>query len=207
MRSARRSSLPAVPPACPWHRFRRGAHGQQRSPRNGRELGGWPGTRLACRPGRAFQARHPLGSLDGLPRNRRRDYCGYVPGRAGDACLPVGWLRLHQSGQGGCGAEPCSYRILGMHSHRPASRAAPPGYLAPSPRRLRRDRRAAPQAAPRTRPAARPQPGVPAQAGTRDRPVPTHRPRAATVLPGQGLAAFQVAQRRPVADRDAAQRR
>ena len=86
-------------------------------------------------------------------------------------------------------------------------RGPPYRYLVSRWRRFRRDRRATPSAEPRTRPAARSQRGVPAPAGTRDRSVPAHRPRAATVLPVRGLAAFRVAQRRPVAGRDATQRR
>jgi anti-sigma regulatory factor (Ser/Thr protein kinase) len=80
-------------------------------------------------------------------------------------------------------------------------------YLVSRWRRFRCDRRAPPSAEPRTRPAARSQRGVPAQAGTGNRAVPARGPRAATVLPVRGPAAFQVAQRRPTAGRDAAQRR
>jgi hypothetical protein len=87
------------------------------------------------------------------------------------------------------------------------SPSPPCSYLPPSPRRFRRDRRAPPQAEPPCRPAARSQRGVPAPAGTRDRPVPARGPRAAPVLTVRGLAAFQVVQRRPTAGRDAAQRR
>lgn len=59
----------------------------------------------------------PLGWPDGLPQNRRRDYCEYVPGRAGRAgghgLLPVGWLSA--SMRAARLPEPYPYRVLGMH--------------------------------------------------------------------------------------------
>ena len=58
--------------------------------------------------------RRDLGSFDGLPRNRRRDYCGTCQAVQEDTYLLVGWLRLQEeSGQGG--AEPCLYLILGVY--------------------------------------------------------------------------------------------
>jgi hypothetical protein len=91
-----------------------------------------------------------------------------------DTCLPVGELRLQESGQGG--AEPYSYLTLGRYSFPTTSRGPPHGYLASRWRRLRCDRRATPSAEPPTRPAARLERGVPARAGPRDRPVTARGP-------------------------------
>src|SRR5215216_4262392 len=60
---------------------------------------------------------------------------------------------------------------LGRYSL-PTSRGPPYSFLASRWRRFQCDRRATPSAEPPTRPTARLEPGVPARAGTRDRPVP-----------------------------------
>jgi hypothetical protein len=58
----------------------------------------------------------------------------------------------------------------------PTLRGPPYSFLASRWRRLRCDRRATPSAEPPTRPAARLERGVPACAGTRDRPVTARGP-------------------------------
>jgi hypothetical protein len=95
--------------------------------------------------------------------------------------------------------EPYSDLTLGRYFFPATSRGPPSSDLASRWRRFRCDRQATASADPSTRPAARPERGVPARAGTRDRPVPARGPGAATVIHVDGLAAFQVAQRRPIA--------
>ena len=139
--------------------------------------------------------RRDLGAFDG---RRRTGMATTVVVQAvqEDTCLPVGELRLQESGQGG--AEPYSCLTLGRYSL-PTLRGPPYSFLASRWRRFRCDRRATPSAEPPTRPTARLERGVPARAGTRDRPVAARGPGAATDVHVDGLAAFQVAQRRPIA--------
>src|SRR5215213_5435636 len=123
------------------------------------------------------------------------DYCGSA-GRAGGH-LPPG-RRAPPPRERPGGAEPYSCLTLGRHSL-PTLPGPPYSFLASRWRRLRCDRRATPSVEPPTRPTARVERGVPARAGTRDRPVPARGPGAATDVHVDGLAAFQVAQRRPIA--------
>jgi hypothetical protein len=127
------------------------------------------------RPKGAFQVRDPsawLTACRGIAVATTVRTCQVVQE---DTCLPVGWLRLHKRGQGGPA-------LLGPHPEQvllsPTCLAGRPhGYLVSRWRRFRCDRRATPSAEPRTRPAARPQRGVPARSGTRYRPVPLLSPR------------------------------
>src|SRR6266545_2229891 len=137
----------------------------------------------------------PLGSLDGLPR-------GTAVATTVSTCQVVQEdTRLRAAGsasrRAAGRAESSSYRVLGMDYLFPTCLAGRAPLQVPGieVEEVRCDRRATPSAEPRKRPAARPQRGVPAQAGTRDRSVPARGPRAATVLPVRRLAAFRVAQR------------
>src|SRR5215217_5794375 len=112
----------------------------------------------------------------------------------GDTSLLVGWLPPRPRPRPGRAA-PTPTRILDV-SRSPTWLAGPPcSDLASRSRRVRRDRPATPRAEYPSPPTARPERGVPAHAGARDRPVAAPGPRAATVLPVGGPAAFRVAKR------------
>jgi hypothetical protein len=121
------------------------------------------GDGLASRPGRT---RRP-------PPNRHRDYCGRCrPCRRTPTSRSAGFASKRAATAG---------RALPPHPGQlflslPTSRGPPYSYLASRWRRFRCDRRATPSAEPPTRPAARLERGVPARAGTRDRPVAARGP-------------------------------
>jgi len=123
-----------------------------------------PGGGLASRPGRT---RRP-------PRNRHCDYRG--------RCRPCRRTPTSRSASSASrraareGPSPTPTAQWACTPSLPTSRGPRFSYLASRWRRFRRDRRATPSAEPPTRPAARPERGVPARAGTRDRPVPARGP-------------------------------
>jgi hypothetical protein len=112
-----------------------------------------------------------LGVLRGLPQHRRRDYCGGCQAVQEDTS-PLGRLAPPLRPRPGRAAPtPIRIRILDV-SRSPTWLAGPPcSDLVSRSRRVRRARPATPRAEYPSPPTARPERGVPAHAGARDRPV------------------------------------